>query len=146
MRDLPSWTRRANGWRLQLSHFSNHDPNFPISPGRVNPEVEVQTSDPGKECEAGESKDCRISFKSGTLAEEIDPATGPGVGRANGAAPRITIPAAPNPSAVIDLNLKINPESGVILGNTIGFTLFIEDQRTDSFTFQSHTFTGEVGR
>lgn len=51
-----------------------------------------------------------------------------------------------NPGTVIDVKLRIDPESGVELGNFIGYELYIQGQKTDSFTFGSNLATGEVGR
>lgn len=129
---------------MQLLHFSNHDPNYPIEPGRANASAQDETEE-DDECPSGDGANCLIGLRSGTLSEDI--LLPPVQVLDKRVAPHLVYNSErANPSAVIDVKLSIDPDPGVALGDSIGFTLFIEGEKTDSFTFESNLVAGEVGR
>lgn len=47
---------------------------------------------------------------------------------------------------MIDIALNLNPDPGVVFGDYIGFTLYIEGRVTDNFSFVATLQSGEIGR
>ena len=131
---------------MQLQHFSNHDPNFPTSQGNLNGEGQDETEDEADSCSVnGDSSACTIDYRSGVLSEEVGL---PPVQVLNESmAPSLVYNTQRGyPNTVIDVKLRLNPEQGVELGQYIGFVLFIEGEKTASFTFARDATAGEIGR
>ncbi len=141
---------------MQVSHFSNYDCNDPIA----DPDIDVDTggdgtggNTPGDDPPGDENNEpcngeegCFVSYKSGTfeewinlptvtvLGEEIAPQLGYSTERAL-------------PSQVIDIRLNLNEINSAQLGDYIEWELYIEGEKTTSFTFAANlSTTGEVGR
>lgn len=128
---------------MQVAHFSNYDCNDPV----VEPDLEVdadpetEDDDPCAENQPG----CTINLHSGQLQEWIDLPAVNVLGKALAPQLRYTTDRA-NPSEVIDVRLQVS-SAGAEIGDTIGWELYIEGEKTDEITFQADfDGSGEVGR
>ncbi len=131
---------------MQISHFSFHDPNFPTSPIPVgiNPAASSPSSDDEESCPVGQGA-CFINIQSGEFEETI---TLPSVNiLGEEVAPQLIYNSnRANPTEILDFDLSVASWGGQ-LSDHIGFELYIEGLRTDSFTFLVNSQTvGEVGR
>ena len=130
---------------MQMTHFSNHDPNFPIQPSTLQATATGQTDEAsGSSCGDGE-EGCFINYSTGSVEEWIDLPPVTVLGRS--VAPQLrynTLRA--NPSAVIDVQVDLNTV-GNISASQVGWELYIEGQKTDNFTLAADTTQpGELGR
>ena len=129
---------------MEATHFSFCDSNFPIAPPEnTNPYPDDKT-DGKNECKEGEPG-CFVGLKSGTFEEDITLPTVNVLGEEIAPALLYNSDRA-SPAEVIDVKLSLNVGPDVELGDYIGFELYIEGQKTDSFVFSSTLQTGEMGR
>jgi len=128
---------------MGVTHFSNYDCNDPIADPDADAEGDSNTEDDKDDC-AGQGA-CFINARSGQLQEWVDLPTVSILGRS--IAPQLrysTIHA--NPSEVIDVKLSISG-AGAEIGDYVGWELYIEGEKTASFSFAGDlTADGEVGR
>ncbi|MCP4425643.1 MAG: hypothetical protein GY803_14200, partial [Chloroflexi bacterium] len=129
---------------MQISHFSNHDPNYPLIP----PEFWINSypwANSGWSCPAGTSG-CFIDAQSGTLQEWIDLPRLSALGE--DIAPQLRYSTArANPSAVIDVQVDVSLSGAVTTGNYIQWELYIEGEKTDNYTIGADlSDSGEIGR
>lgn len=130
---------------MQVTHFSNHDPNFPVVTRLSN--IYANTEDETEEddaCADGE-EGCFINLKSGVLRDWISLPPVSVVGDSE--APQLTYSTSrANPSAVIDIKLDVD-SFGNTIADKLTWELYIEGQKTDQFTFAANLdVDGEVGR
>ncbi|MEM7534453.1 MAG: cytochrome D1 domain-containing protein [Chloroflexota bacterium] len=141
---------------MTVTHFSNYDCNDPIAP---LPDVDIDTGPPPDD--SGNDNDqpsdnptqpctgelgCFINYKTGELQEWIDLPSVNILGEAVAPQLRYNTRRA-LPSQVIDVQLNLANMQNVILGDYIGWELYIEGEKTDSFTFDANlTADGEIGR
>ncbi|HUM67575.1 MAG TPA: PKD domain-containing protein [Chloroflexota bacterium] len=133
---------------MRVSHFSNHDPNFPIVPVFISLSSlwSLLQSLTGNDapCPDGVAG-CFINFKSGELQEWVDL---PGVNvLGETIAPQLRYSTErANPSGLIEVQLDVEV-TGNIDAEYIQWQLYIEGERTNNFTFAADLSTsGEVGR
>jgi hypothetical protein len=131
---------------LQVTHFSNYDCNDPVSPipGGINFQGSSPSNDDDQTCPAGTGA-CFINFQTGEFEETISLPSVSILGE--DVSPQLIYSSnRANPTEVLDFDLSVTSWSGQ-LGSHIGFELYIEGLRTDSFTFSVNPQTiGEVGR
>ncbi|MCP5101024.1 MAG: hypothetical protein GY943_36200, partial [Chloroflexi bacterium] len=128
---------------MQTTHFSNHDPNFPILASDFDVSATDKTENDDS-CADGESG-CFINLQSGSLREWIDL---PMVNVAgDSAGPQLAYNTdRANPSAIIDVQFDINLV-GSVIAEHMTWELYIEGEKTDTLTFASNlSQVGEVGR
>ncbi len=130
---------------MSVTHFSNYDCNDPISVPEIDTEVADQTDDDDiQECPAGENG-CFVSLQKGTLGEAVELPAVQVLGES--VAPSLVYNSERTvPSQVLDMRLSLDIQGSVTLGDSIGFELFIEGEKTDDFTFSADLQPGEVGR
>jgi RHS repeat-associated protein len=142
---------------MAITHFSNYDCNSPW--GRPVPPPPPPMGEPGTPganpgCAGGggtgrrcqvEEDGCAIGLKSGLLREEYAlPATDV-LGKK--VAPKLSYDTRrANPGEVIDINLTLDYDQSVELGDYVIFELYIEGQKTQRYTISSDLVMGEVGR
>jgi len=130
---------------MEVAHFSNYDCNDPLAPLQgVGPDIEARSDDQESGCKAGEDG-CFISIQDGTFEEMIDTPAVQVLGQE--IAPTLIYNSSHVViNEVIDTKLSLDVGAGVQLGDHIGFELFVEGQKSESYTFESNLVTGEVGR
>ncbi len=130
---------------MGVTHFSNYDCNDPISNQTAKPEGGDGTKeDDPKTCPAGQGK-CFISAKSGVLQEWMDLPAVSLLGRSIAPQLRYSTDHA-NPSEVIDVKLSMS-DAGAEIRNYVGWELYIEGEKTSSFSFSANLLVdAEVGR
>ena len=131
---------------MRVTHFSNCNCNDPIS----DPDLDTDEDDDDEdddddddECPAG-APGCWINLKSGKLLEDF---TLPGVTvLGDQVAPQLRYDSQrADPSAIIDV--KVSVINAAEIGDHLGWELYIEGEKTDSFTFEANLDEiGEVGR
>ena len=129
---------------MTVTHFSPYDCNSPIS----EPELDTDEEDEEENddtCPVGENS-CFINLKSGELKEWFDLPPVNIMGDTEVPQLRYSSQRA-KPSAVIDIKLTVSLVNAAEIGDHIGFELYIEGEKTDSFYFEADLDgTGEVGR
>lgn len=128
---------------MRVSHFSNHDPNFPTVRSGFDVTPSPKDGCDGY-CSAGASGSF-IDYKSGRLQEWID------LPETNVMGDSVALQlhyntARAQPSFVIDVELDAEVQ-GNINTDQIQWQLYIEGERTDNFTFAADlSSSGEIGR
>lgn len=129
---------------MTVTHFSNYDCNDPIAPPYIMSDIKDRSDDNDDDCEPGANR-CFVGFKSGILEEDISLSAVNIAGEA--IAPRLLYNSQrAYPEEVIDLEFSLNVGTYMQLGNYIGFELYVEGEKTDSFFFSSDLQNGELGR
>ena len=129
---------------MQVMHFSNHDPNFPVP----EPDIDPRFKDLGDEdidcCEGEEGS--YTNLRSGNLRQGIGLPAVDVLGRAY--APEFTYSTDRAASSdVIDVGLTVVVTGGAQVGSTIDWELYIGGEKTDSFTLEANLDgSGELGR
>ncbi|MCP5097172.1 MAG: hypothetical protein GY943_16620, partial [Chloroflexi bacterium] len=129
---------------MQVTHFSNHDPNFPfLRPSEFDMDTTNRTENDDP-CADGESG-CFINLQSGTLREWIDLPMVNVAGASAGPQLAYNTERA-NPSSVIDVEFLVETVGNIIADQVI-WELYIEGEKTDTITFAADlSIEGEVGR
>jgi RHS repeat-associated protein/uncharacterized repeat protein (TIGR01451 family) len=144
---------------MEVRHFSNYDCNFPLSPSGIAPKAtplppeqkpcaaksEGILTYPESKCTFKKDAAERVYVGSGRMVQEhtLPPTNVVGEDRSP------TLLYSTNraePNAVIDVGLSLDVDPGTELGDYVGWELYIEGQRTDSFSFSRTADSGEMGR
>lgn len=138
---------------MQVAHFSNYDCNDPISEPNLTAVAANATTEQRSICNATNPNDpingekgCFIPYRSGQLHEWVDLPLVQSLGASVAPQLRYSTNRA-SPSGVIDVDLKLNNVTQAEVVNYINWELYIEGEKTDSFTFNANVqANGEAGR
>ena len=118
---------------MQVTHFSNYDPNAPVTVNTAKLQVENQTGPDQADC----GKDpcgSEITLRGGYLRQNVSLLPIEVLGQA--VAPTFNYDSGrADPSEIIDVKLNLTSAPGVELGKYLQAELFIEGEKTANYSF-----------
>ncbi|HYN89375.1 MAG TPA: hypothetical protein VER55_12640, partial [Ardenticatenaceae bacterium] len=131
---------------MHVTHFSMYDCNDPVVGARLDSSIEDMTEEDAPCC--ADAPGSLINIRSGHLRESLPHLPAVEVLGEQVAPKLIYNSNRANPQAIIDVSLSLDFDPlNIRIKNYIGFELFVEGQKTDTFTFAAPLDgNGEVGR
>lgn len=130
---------------MTVEHFSPFDCNDPVTPPDFEGDSDDETQGDGTSgCAGGEENACFIDYKTGRFQEDYSLPAVTALGQ--DIAPRLVYTSRrANPNTVIDIAFTLQSVTPVTeLGDYVEFTLYINGQKTDTFSLAADIQPGST--
>jgi len=131
---------------MEVTHFSNFDPNAPVSLAALDVDLDGQTGADGTTC-AEDPCGSEVTLRSGRLRQTVVLPPVQALDEPMGLAFKYDSGRA-DPMELIEADINLDLGPGVEVGDYIQAELYIEGQKTAEYTFKAPDITqgGNIGR